>query len=337
MVKFNSIAQKASGVTLCLRGFTGLAVVNILTFWVPFFVMFASSTGETPWLDGIMIAGIATVSLAGIYFIYYLFRIIQAYDVWFGYPFFVLLPFTTIVALLLLCRRTYAEAGKTGHRPTIFPPPIGARLACCATLALGLLLVYFQARELWNHARLTKMGVPITGTLQMVTKHYADLIPSGYSFDITYAGKYKSFTVDGALFSENTLPDGRFTHHPVSLIYLPDDPDVAELVGTPGFSIWSPIHFLIGALIAGSGWLGLSQTFARNAQSTPKKLYNANNVLAALLKHFVRWIDFCRRMAGKRESTRTSGGPNDPPQAQQPPQVRIFIVDQQGRTKVDSK
>ena len=91
----------------------------------------------------------------------------------------------------------------------------------------------------------------------MVTKHSVNFIPTGYTFTINYAGRTKDFPVSGEIHQKNTLPDGKFTHHEIALVYLPSNPDVAELAGMPGFSMGSLFQILMGGIAASYGGRGL--------------------------------------------------------------------------------
>ncbi len=257
IVKPWTTGQKLSELTRCLRWFVGLFVLNILTFWGCLLLI-----DEHPSGGWVMLVGLATVGPLAIFCLYKLSRITGSRNILIYYSLFVLIPPTATVALILLCGRTLSESSRLGYRVTLFPPRITAGLGCGAMVIIGSCIVYVQALELWNHAQLKKSGQPTTGTLQMVTKHYVNFIPAGYTFTINYAGRPRSFAVNGRVYQENTLPDGKFTHHEIPLIYLPAKPDVAELPEMLGFSVTSLFSFLFGGLLVSFGGWGLYRTVA---------------------------------------------------------------------------
>jgi len=161
------------------------------------------------------------------------------------------------VALLLLCGKTLAEGAKLGYRMTVIPPRITAGLVSGIIIMVGCYLVHSVTMQMWNQARLKKSGVPISGILQMVTRQNVDFVLSSYTFTINYTNRSKAFDVNSRLFQENTLPDGKFTRHAISLVYLPDEPDVAELPEMLGFQTTFLFTFFMGGIliVLGGQWL----------------------------------------------------------------------------------
>ncbi|HUA38755.1 MAG TPA: hypothetical protein VMA35_10225 [Candidatus Sulfopaludibacter sp.] len=246
--------EKISALTSCLKWFVGILILNILTFWVPFLWASANPAAANNFAAWIIVIGFVLMGALTIFFINRLSRVIKSSDVWL-YCLPVLIPFTAPVALLLLCRRIVVASSVIGHRIALVPPRVRAGFGSAMIVILGVVIICAQCSEIRNHARLKKAGQQITGTLQMVTRHYVYFIPSGYSFMVAYAGRLQDFTVDKQLFLENTLPDGKFSQHPIAVIYLPDDPGVAELPEMLKGSAFSPIDFLIGGLfVCVGGW-----------------------------------------------------------------------------------
>ena len=243
-VKTFTSAQRISELTRCLRWFSGLFVLNIVTFWLA--MLFVD---RYPSAEKVLMAGLAMVGPLAIYSLYRFCRTIGSYDALIWYSLFVLIPPLATVALILLCIKTLAEGVKLGYRITVLPPRITVGLVYGIMIMVGCYCVYGEATQLRNHARLKKSGVPTSGILQMVTRHSVNFIPTGYTFTINYAGRSKAFGVDSRLLNENTLPDGKFTHHAISLVYLPDEPDVAELPGMLGFHMSSLFAFLMGGIL----------------------------------------------------------------------------------------
>ncbi len=247
--------------TKCFRWFVGLFFLHLFTFWP---LVFFAGRGRSDFVVWGIWAALAAVWLATIFFVYRLFRITQSYLVWAYLP-FALLPLFDLIALILLCVRSSAELSKLGCEATLFPPRIGAALACLMTLAMGLFFLYGQVSVHLDHAMLKRKGQRIAGTLRMVIKHRTNFIPTGSSFEVEYAGQTKRFSVNRKLLREHTLGDGRFTHHELPVIYLPNRPDVAELPEMLGFSAWSLFPYLIGGVLAYLGGYGLLLQFRKPA------------------------------------------------------------------------
>jgi hypothetical protein len=295
-MKPTTITQKIALVTRCFWGFVGLLVLNILTFWVPLFVAIQHPPGQDKIASEVMEVGIMIVGILAVFFIYKLSRTVKRNDIWFRYLFFVLIPISAPVALLLLCNRTHTELSLLGHRTSLIAPRMAAGLTWGVTALLGCVLIYIDLSGLWNDERLDRSGKQMTGTLEMVTREYVYFIPSGYMFTVAYAGRTRVLKADRELFLQNASPDGTFTHHSVSVVYLPDKPDVAELPGVPEFS---PLMLLLGGILASISCKGLNRVI-RNKPPYPSK-----------------------------EDLRTPPVPNA-----KSPKVRSFVVDSRGQTHV---
>jgi hypothetical protein len=123
---------------------------------------------------------------------------------------------------------------------------------------LGVAVLYFQVQKTREHRLLKAAGQHISGTLQMVTKHRTNFITTGYDLTVDYAGRRKSFSVDSDLATKHTLVDGRFTRHPVDVVYLPNRPEIAELPEMLAASDWP--SYLIGIVFTLSGVTGIRPT-----------------------------------------------------------------------------
>jgi hypothetical protein len=259
--RVHTTAEKISELTRCLKWFVGLLILNILTFWVPLIWSSSKPAGEnfTTW---IMLIGFVLVGAPAFYFINELSRAIKSNDGWFYYLLPVLFPLTAPVALLLLCQKTIVSSAVLGHRIELVPPRFRAALTFAMIVLIGVFIIWAQCSDIRNHALLKKRGQQITGTLQMVTKHYVYFIPSGYSFLVKYAGTFKDFWVGKQFYLENTLPDGKFIQHPIAVVYLPEDPGVADLPENLKVSAFSPFTFLIGGLFVCAGGLGFHLVIA---------------------------------------------------------------------------
>ena len=185
----HTTSEKIPELTRCFRWFAGLCVLNILTFWVPF--IWASSGGRNAVIEWGLVVGLAVTGVVIIYFIHRLSRFAESRAVWFYLP-FALVPFFSVVVLLLLAARSSAEVTRLGGYARLLPPRVSAGLVALAILAFGLLLLYMQVSEDIDHVRLKRGGQPITGTLRMVTKHSVNFIPTSNVVslgEITYSWK----------------------------------------------------------------------------------------------------------------------------------------------------
>ena len=75
-----------------------------------------------------------------------------------------------------------------------------------------------------------------------------------YSFDVSYgddagASHRKQMDVSAEVFTKNTLPDGRFTHHNIEVAFLRDRPDVVGLPEALGNSVWGYVIAAVPVLI----------------------------------------------------------------------------------------
>jgi hypothetical protein len=245
--------EKAQGLTRCFCWFVGLLALNIGAFWVPL-VMTSSRHANDDLLGWIIVVGLVINCVLSIVFIYKLARLLGTNYVWILWMLAANVPFIATIAWLLLCNRAFKELSRLGSRMTLLLSRLGGGLLSGSLLLTGGYAIMLQVQEIWHHEQLKKSGTPITGILQIVTKHSVNFIPAGYSFTVEYAGRSKDFTADSKLFRENTLPNGMFTHHNIALTYLPDHPEVAELEGTsPSFLT----GFFSGGLIAFLGGAGL--------------------------------------------------------------------------------
>jgi hypothetical protein len=259
--------EKASALTRCFWWFVGLLVFNIATFWVPFVRACTSRGGEADLMGWILMVGMATNCLLSSVLIYKFARILGTRYVWMLWILAAIFPLTAPIAFLLLCNRAFKELSRLNSRMTLHLSRIGAGFSSVLLLLAAGMVIFVHVQEISNHEQLKKSGMPITGILQMVTKHYVNLIPSGYSFTIDYAGRSKTFTADGKLFQENTLPDGKFTHHEIALIYLPDHPEVAELAGGSPSILTGLLIGGLMALLGGSGlYAAIKNKFAKDTR-----------------------------------------------------------------------
>ncbi|HUA36919.1 MAG TPA: hypothetical protein VMA35_00810, partial [Candidatus Sulfopaludibacter sp.] len=127
-MKPSTTTQKIAVVTRCFWGFAGLLVLNILTFWVPFFLAIQRPSALDKIPGEVMEAGIIIVGILAVFFIYKLSRTVKRIDIWFRYLLFVLIPISAPVALLLLCNRTYSELSLLGHGISLIAPRTAAGL-----------------------------------------------------------------------------------------------------------------------------------------------------------------------------------------------------------------
>lgn len=230
--------------THCLRWFSALFVVDLASF-----VLIMIFVDRNRAAANLLLAVAVIVRLLAIYALVKLCRVVGSYRPLYSLL-FVLIPPIAILAFLVLCQTTLNVGAQRGYRLSILPPHILAILGYATMIMLGCYLFYRESAKLIDHARLKQSGVPISGTLQYVTKHTVNLLPAGYTFTINYAGRSKTFDVDSTILSQNTLPDGKFTHHEISLVYLPDKPDVAELPGMLKFHGDSLLGFGMGGFLA---------------------------------------------------------------------------------------
>ena len=242
-------AEKIAGLTRCLRWFVGLFVLNLLTFWAALLLLGDSSRAEN-WAEIVFLVGLATVGPLAVYVLYRFSRLTGSYKPMIFFSLFVLLPPLATFTLILLAGKTLAESKKLGYQITVLPPRLSAGLVSGFLLLVGCWQIYDQSVLLRNHAWLKKSGMPTSGTLEMVTRHTVDFIPVGYTFTISYLGKSKTFDVDSEVLRANTLLDGRFTHHPIALVDIPDRPDVADLPEMLGFRVTSLLPILFGGIVA---------------------------------------------------------------------------------------
>jgi hypothetical protein len=152
----------------------------------------------------------------------------------------------------------------------------GAVLGSLFLFALGTLGIWYgshQNREYWM---LTKHGDRTLGILEKVTRTRTllwGIIPLGsdYSFDISFADKAGSVqhlhsAVSGKVLKLHTRDNDTYTHHPIEVVFLRSDPNVAGLPAMLGPSI---VPFFIGGFFV---WLGISniRQAAGFARRTPR-------------------------------------------------------------------
>jgi hypothetical protein len=157
-------------------------------------------------------------------------------------------------------------------------------------LFFGTLVLCFGGYRNHQYWQLTHRGARILGTLEQVTqtRHTVyGVIPTGtdYKFTISYtdsAGGAHRFDsdIDNKLLREHTILD-RFTRHPIEVLYVPDDPDMAGLPDMIDVSVYPFLFgsvmlwfsgFLEPVLIGASrvrrgvavGWRGLATPFAKS-------------------------------------------------------------------------
>ena len=111
-----------------------------------------------------------------------------------------------------------------------------------------------------THWLLKNRGQRTQGTLENVTQktHLTYFIPTfrTYMFEVSFHdqnGKlHKVYTeVSGDMLEKNTVGNTKFTHHPIDVVFLADDPKVSGLPEMLGISIFplliGSIIFLVGA------------------------------------------------------------------------------------------
>jgi len=244
--------EQLAELTFCFRWFVGLFALNLLTWWGGLLL-----SSDWPGCEIMIWIGLVTVAPLAVYFLYRLSRITKDKNILFIYLLFLLFPPTATIALILLCGRAMSAASALGRQITVFPRRLGAGLAFGIIVLIGFYLLQDQISEFYNHARLTKAGAPTTGMLQMVVRHSVNFVLTGYTFTINYAGRTKDFQVSEDIYRKNTVPDGKFTRHEIALVYLPSNPDAAEVAGMPGFSMGSLFQILGGGIAASYGGRGL--------------------------------------------------------------------------------
>jgi hypothetical protein len=246
--------EKASGLAQCFWWFAALLVIHVSTFWGAF-LHTTGRNSDDDLMAWIMVGGMVVNLVLSIVFIYKFARLLGTQYVWISWILAANFPLTAVFAYLLLGNKAYGELSALGHRLAVRLSQAGLAILGGLVLIIGCFAFFFQIQDVRNHEQLKKSGQPMNGTLQMVTRHYNELfIPTGYSFDVMYAGRTKTFEADRRQYRENTLPGGKFTQHDIALVYLPDHPEVAELAGTPdsalrGFITASFIIFLGGSVL----------------------------------------------------------------------------------------
>ena len=86
-------------------------------------------------------------------------------------------------------------------------------------LFLGVWGLYDEVSKQIDHAKLRGEGQRISGNLRRITHHRINLIPSGESFDVEYAGRTRTFKVNEQLLRQHTLNGGaKFTYHEIPVV-----------------------------------------------------------------------------------------------------------------------
>lgn len=93
----------------------------------------------------------------------------------------------------------------------------------------AFIIWYLLAHEIPDRSSLKSRGVIDHGTLEMAKESRTNGIPTGYELTVNYAGRKGDLTVSGKVYSQY-VSDGKFQPGtPVDVVYLPDDPSIAEL------------------------------------------------------------------------------------------------------------
>jgi hypothetical protein len=128
----------------------------------------------------------------------------------------------------------------------------GSALAVIAVCGAG-----YQATNNWEQKLLRETGLHVQGMLEniTITRQFPIGWLVGYSFDVSYvddAGKSHRQQLDGnsLVYEKNVIGDGKFTHHSIEVIYLPNRPDVAVFPETLGPGYWGYIIALLPAFCA---------------------------------------------------------------------------------------
>jgi hypothetical protein len=263
--KTNTNEERVSAFAKCFWWFTSLLVLHIGTFWVPFLWATTSRHPNNDLVTWTMSGGLILTFVLSIVSIYKFARLLGKKYVWILWILAANFPLTAAIAYLLLANRAHSELVRLGSRMALQLSLAGVGCLSGSVLLAGCFVFFHEIQNVRNHEQLKKFGQPITGTLQMVTRHYLDgIMPIGYSFDIGYAGTSHRFDADDEQYQANTLPGGQFTRHDMALTYLPDHPDVVELAGTSPSPLTGFGNAVGIILIGGSGLCAVIKKFPRN-------------------------------------------------------------------------
>jgi hypothetical protein len=137
-------------------------------------------------------------------------------------------------------------------RMRLFGSALAVMAVCCAG---------YQTTKNEEQKLLRETGRQTQGMLENITisKRFPLLWWADYSFDVSYVddtGKSHRQRLEGnsVVYGKNILGDGRFTHHSIEVIYLPNRPDVAVFPETLGPGCWGYIFAIISAVCAVVIW-----------------------------------------------------------------------------------
>ena len=118
-----------------------------------------------------------------------------------------------------------------------------SKVAASAWLLVAVCCVGYQTSANRERRTLLEAGHRTQGTLENITRTTHSFFWPSYTFDVSYmddAGAPHRETMDAnaELFTENTIVGGKFTHHMMEVVFLPDHPHVAGLPKALGNSVW---------------------------------------------------------------------------------------------------
>lgn len=124
-------------------------------------------------------------------------------------------------------------------------------LSVLICLLLGGWTLYSQVLHDIHRQQLKAAGQSTVGAITKATRHSVDMIPMGYSFQVSYADQSKEFDVSRQLFYSYVDHNDRFSAGArIPMVFLADRPDVAEPQEMLDAWFWwggPPAHYLFGA------------------------------------------------------------------------------------------
>ena len=194
-------------------------------------------------------------------------------------------------------------------------------------LPLGVFLLYHGVEVNRRHWLLKHDGHRTWGVLENVTRtrHRVNFIPTGstYAADVSFhddAGNSCTIhsDVNDEFLEKYKIGDETFTHLPVEVAFLPDDPKVSEFPEMMGVTVWP---FILGGVFSFFGgrfvWKGLRGTWIWVGRLRPHTMFGSvrdsfEDILrwpGELVDHFrATW----RRIVDGRREARTSSPSSSP-------------------------
>ena len=130
------------------------------------------------------------------------------------------------------------------------------RLFGFALAVIAACFVGYQATNNEEYTMLRETGRHVQGMLENIIITRQPLLGwAGYSFDISYVddnGTSHRQQLEGnsEVYGKNVVSDGKFTHHNIDLVYLPNRPDIAAFPETLGPGYWGFVIALLPAFCA---------------------------------------------------------------------------------------